>query len=84
MSQLLIVAIGTNKFVLKYILYGGNHSSSSLNIMYSTHPWSLICHKGYYYFQVINTKSLKCKNTMIMIILMLNAGIVIRPQNPSW
>jgi hypothetical protein len=39
MFQLLIkiVAIGTNNFVLKSILYGGNHSPNSLNIMYSTH-----------------------------------------------
>jgi hypothetical protein len=38
----------------------------------------------YHCFQVINTKNVKCKNTRIMIILMLNAGIIIRPQNPSW
>jgi hypothetical protein len=39
MSQLLIkiVAIGTKFFVLESILYGGNHSPNSLNIMYSTH-----------------------------------------------
>jgi hypothetical protein len=39
MSQLLIkiVTIGTNFFVLESILYGGNHSPNSLNIMYSTH-----------------------------------------------
>jgi len=85
MSQLLIkiVAISTKNFVLESILYGGNHSPNSLNIMYSTHTWSLIWHKSYYYFQVINTKSVKCKNTRIVIILMLNANIVIRPQNPS-
>jgi hypothetical protein len=39
MSQILvkIVAIGNKFFVLKSILYGGNHSPNSLNIMYSTH-----------------------------------------------
>ncbi len=39
MCQLLIkiVAIGNKNFVLKSILYGGNHSPHSLNIMYSTH-----------------------------------------------
>jgi hypothetical protein len=39
MSQLLIkiVDIGTKIFVLESILYGGNHSPNSLNIMYSTH-----------------------------------------------
>jgi hypothetical protein len=37
MSQLLIkiVAIGTKNFILESILYGGNHSPNSLNIMYS-------------------------------------------------
>jgi hypothetical protein len=39
MFQLLIkiVAIGTKNFVVESILYGGNHSPNSLNIMYSTH-----------------------------------------------
>jgi hypothetical protein len=39
MFQLLIkiIVIGTKKFVFKLILYGGNHSPNSLNIMYSTH-----------------------------------------------
>ncbi len=65
MSQLLIkiVAIGTKNFVLESILYGENHSPNSLNIMYSTHTLSLIWHKGYYCFQVISTKCVKCKNT---------------------
>jgi hypothetical protein len=86
MSQFLIkiVAINTKNFVLKSILYGRNHSPTSLNIMYSTHTGSLTWHKGYYCFQVISTKSVKCKNTRIMIILLLNACIVTRPQNPSW
>jgi hypothetical protein len=58
MSQLLIkiVAIGTKKFVLISIFYGGNHSPNSLNIMHSTHTLSLLCHKGYYCFQVISKK----------------------------
>jgi hypothetical protein len=86
MSQLLIkiVAIGTKNFVLESTLYGGNHSPNSLNIMYSTHTRSLIWHKGYYCFQVINTNNVKCKYTRIVIILVLNASIVTRPQNPSW
>jgi len=39
MFQLLIkiVAINTKNFVLESILYGGNQSQNSLNIMYSTH-----------------------------------------------
>jgi hypothetical protein len=39
MFQILIkiVAIGNKFFVLKSILYGGNHSPNSLNNMYSTH-----------------------------------------------
>jgi hypothetical protein len=86
MSQLLIkiVAISTKKFILRLVLYGGNHSPNSLNIMHSKHTWSLICHKGYYCLQVISKKKLKCKNTRIVIILMLNASIATRPQNPSW
>jgi hypothetical protein len=78
MFQILIkiVAISTKNFFLESILYGGNHTPNSLNIMYSTHTGSLIWHKGYYCFQVINTR--------IMIILVLDAGIVTRPQNPSW
>jgi len=79
-----IVAISTKNFVLESILYGRIHKPNSLNIMYSTHTWSLIWHKGYYCFQVINTKNVKCKNTRIVIILVLNVGIVTRPQNPNW
>jgi len=39
MSQLLIkiVTIGTKNLVLEIILYEGNYSPNSLNIMYSTH-----------------------------------------------
>jgi len=29
-------------------------------------------------------KKFECKNTRIMIILVLNVGIVIMSQNPSW
>jgi len=54
--NIMIVAIGTKKFVLISILYGGNHSPNSLNIMHSTDTLSLICHKSYYCFQVINKK----------------------------
>jgi hypothetical protein len=81
MFQLLIkiVTIGTKKFVLESILYGGNHSPNFLNIMYSTHTQSLIWHKGYYCFQVSDTKNMKCKNTRIMIILVLNARTITRP-----
>jgi hypothetical protein len=58
MSQLLIKigAIGTKKIILGSILYGGNHSPNSLNIMYSTHTLNIIFHKGYYCFQVISKK----------------------------
>ncbi len=39
MFQLLIkiVAISTKNFLLESMLYGGNHTPNSLNIMYSTH-----------------------------------------------
>ncbi len=63
-----IIAIGTKKFVLGSILYGGNHSPNSLNIMHSTHTLNIICHKSYYYFQVINKKKSNFKNTNIMMI----------------
>ncbi len=84
MFQLLIkiVAIGTKNFVLKSILYGRNHTPNSTSCIQHAHE-VLIWHKGYYCFQVISTKNVKCKNTRIMIILMLNASIVIRPQNSN-
>jgi hypothetical protein len=85
MSQLLIkiVAIGTKKFVLELILYGGNHSPNSLNIMYSTHTWSNMPQR-LLLFPSNKHKFFEMQNTRIMIILVLNANIVTRPQNYSW
>jgi hypothetical protein len=86
MFQLLIkiVAIGIKNFVLKSILYGGNHSPNSLNIMYSIHHMKSNMTQRLLLFPSNKHKSVKCKNTRIMIILMLNASIVIRPQNFNW
>jgi len=86
MSQLLIkiVAIRTKNFVLESILYGGNHSPNSLNIMYSTHTWSLIWHKRLLLFPSNKHKMCEMQKHKIMIILVLNAGIVTKPQNSNW
>jgi hypothetical protein len=84
MSQLLIkiVAIGTKKIFLVSILYGGHNSPNSLNIMPSTHTLNLICHKGYYFFQVIS-KKIKMQKIRILIILVLNASIATRLENSN-
>jgi hypothetical protein len=85
MSQLLIkiVAIGTKNFVLESILYGGNHSPNSLNIMYSTHLKSNMAQR-LVVFPNNKHKMCEMQKHNIMIILVLNAGIVTRPQNPNW
>jgi len=77
-----IVAIGTKKFVLISILYGGNHSPNSEHHAFNRHIKSNMPQK-LLLFPSNKQKNLKCKNTRIVIMLVLTVGIATRPKNSN-
>jgi len=86
MSQLSIkiVTIGTKNFVLESILYGGNHSP----IFFEHHVFNIHLKSNMaqrlLLFPSNKHKMCEMQKHKIMIILVLNVGIVTRPQNSSW